>query len=66
MFREVWGKLAKTFFSEVIIHKIFETNSSFHVKQGTTRKIQFLFFKMFLLVATKFLFWHEAVHQAFI
>ena len=38
-------------------HKIFETNSSFHVKQRTMGKIQFLFFKSFLLALTKFLIW---------
>ena len=27
-----------------IIHKIFETDSTFHVKQRTTGKVQFLFF----------------------
>ena len=41
------------------IHKIFETNSSFHVKQRTTGKVQFLFFSSFLLVLTKFSFWEE-------
>ena len=43
--------------SSTIIHKIFETNSSFHVKQRTTGKVYFLFFKRFLLVSTKFSFW---------
>ena len=42
-----------------IIHKIFETKSSFHVKQRTTEKVQFLFFKGFLLVSTKLSFWQE-------
>ena len=36
-------------------HKIFETNYSFHVKWCTTEKVEFLFFKSFLLVLTKFL-----------
>ena len=27
--------------------KIFETNSSFHMEQGITGKVQFLFFKSF-------------------
>ena len=32
-FEEVWGELeAKKMFTEKIIHKIFETNSSFHVR----------------------------------
>ena len=38
---------------------IFETKSSFHVKQRTTGKVQFLFFENFLLVLTRFLFWEE-------
>ena len=36
--------------------KIFETISSFHVKQHTTGKVQFLLFSSFLLVLTKFSF----------
>ena len=40
-------------------NKIFETNSSFHVKRRTTGKVYFLFFKSFLLVLTKFSFWQE-------
>ena len=39
------------------IHKIFETNSSFHVKQHIMGKVQFLFFSSFLLVLTKYSFW---------
>ena len=39
--------------------KIFETNSSFHVKQSTTEKVHFLFYSNFLLVLTKFLFSEE-------
>ena len=41
------------------IHKIFQANSSFHVKQRTTGKVQLLFFRSFLLVLTKFSFWEE-------
>ena len=41
------------------IRKIFETNSSFHMKQCTARKAQFLFFSSFLPVLTKFSFWEE-------
>ena len=33
---------------------IFETMSSFHVKQRNTRKLQFLLFSTFLLVLTNF------------
>ena len=42
-----------------IIHKIFETNSSFHMKYCSTRKVKRLFFKSILLVLTKFSFWQE-------
>ena len=41
------------------IHKVLETNSSFHVKERTTGKVQFLFFRKFLLLLTKFSFWEE-------
>ena len=43
-------------FMSTTIHKIFETNSSFYVKQCTTGKVQFLFFSSFLLVLTQFSF----------
>ena len=39
--------------------KIFEKNSSFHLKERTTAKISFLLFSSFLLLSTKFLFWEE-------
>ena len=39
-----------------IMTKAFETSSSFHVKGGTTGKVQFLFFKGFLLVLINFHF----------
>ena len=44
-------------FSETIIHNTFETNSSFHVNQRTTRKVYFLFSSSFLLILAKLLFW---------
>ena len=31
-FEEVWGELESKGFPETITHKIFETNSSFHVE----------------------------------
>ena len=37
--------------------KIFEKNSSSHVKYCITRKVQFLFSRSLLLVLTKFPFW---------
>ena len=39
-----------------ILHKIFQTNFSFPMKQRTNGKFQFLFFRCFLLVLTKLLF----------
>ena len=47
------------FIASVTILKILETNSSFYVKQGTTEKVQFLFFSSYLLILTKFSFWNE-------
>ena len=41
-------------FPETIVHKTFETNSSFHMKQ---QKVLFLFFKGFLVVLAKYSFW---------
>ena len=41
------------------IPKMFETKSSFHVKQYTMGKVEFLIFSSFLLVLTKFSFWEE-------
>ena len=35
---------SKKLFPETIIHEIFETNSSFHMKQRNTGKVQFQFF----------------------
>ena len=37
-----------------IMEKIFETDSSFHLKQPTKEKVQFLFFRRFFIVLTKF------------
>ena len=42
-----------------IIHKIFETKSSFCMRQRTTGNVQFLFFREFLLVLTKCSFREE-------
>ena len=42
-----------------IFHKIFNTKTSFHVKQCPTEKVQFLFFRSFCLVLKTFLFWQE-------
>ena len=39
-----------------IIQKIFQKNSSFHVTKGTTRKVQFLFVRRYLLVLPEFSF----------
>ena len=43
----------------IILGKIYETNFSVSVKQGTTRKVQFQFLNNFSLVLTKFSFWEE-------
>ena len=39
--------------------KIFETSSSFHLKWRTMGKVQFAFFRRFLLVVAKVSFWEE-------
>ena len=39
--------------------EIFETNSSLRVKYCTMGKVQFLFFRRYLLVLIKRLFWEE-------
>ena len=44
--------------------KIMKTNSCFHVKLGTTRKVQFPYFRGFWLVLTKFSFWDKDLAQA--
>ena len=50
--------LEKKNIKPTIIHKIFETNSSFHVKQWTMGKVQFLFFRSFFASTdTVFNFW---------
>ena len=44
MFEEAWGESeSKKKVAETIIHKIFETNCSFDVKQRTTEKFNFYF-----------------------
>ena len=45
--------------NSTIIHKIFETNSSFHAKLHSMGKFYFLLFKSILLVLTKFSFWQK-------
>ena len=42
------------YFSTTTTDKIFEKNSSFHVKWRTTRKVQFLFSRSLLLKLTIF------------
>ena len=44
----------KKWFRETMSHKIFETNSSFHIKQRTTQKLELLFCARFMLVLSKF------------
>ena len=50
---------SKKVFEETTIHKIFETYSSFHVKQGPMGEVRFLFFSSFFLVLVEFSFWEE-------
>ena len=44
------------FFGPSLIHKIFGANCSFYVKQSTTARVQFLFFRRFLLALAAFSF----------
>ena len=46
----------KKIFPVTISHKIFDTNSSFHVKYRTRGKVLLLFFATFLVVLTQYLF----------
>ena len=48
---------AQTFSTATISHKVFGTDSSFHVKECTAGKVQLLFFGTFLLVLPEFSFW---------
>ena len=48
------------------IHRVFEINSNFLVKQRTTGKIHVLFFKIFLPVLTKFSFWLKLFGRPYI
>ena len=64
--KEIWSNIKKSQNIMTIIYifrcnhgKNIEINSSFHVKSGTTGKVQFLFFKSLMLVLTKFSFWEE-------
>ena len=52
-FEEVRGELEAKSCFETIIQNLFESDSSFHVKEGTSRRFQFLFFGRFLLVLKK-------------
>ena len=45
--------------STTTTNKIFEKISSFHLKQDTTGKVQFLFSQSLLIELTKFSFWEE-------
>ena len=44
-------------FPETITHKVTETNSTFRVKKRVAGKVEFLFFRSFLLVLAKLSFW---------
>ena len=51
-----WSRSKKKMLPDTTMDKIFEANSSFHVKWRTTGKVQFLFFRSFLLVLNTFFF----------
>ena len=56
-FEGVWGELkAKKLFPETIIHKIFETNSSFHVNYALREKFNFCFSRDFCYYQQNFHF----------
>ena len=48
-FNKTWGELE----AKNCLKQIYEANSSFYLKQGTTRKVQFLLFSSFLLLFKK-------------
>ena len=54
----MWGdrEAKKKMLPDTTMDKIFEANSSFYVKWRTTGKVQFLFFRSFLLVLNTFSF----------
>ena len=45
--------------------EVFQKNSSFHVKEGTIGKIQFLFFSSFLVVLKKFSVWEKDLARGY-
>ena len=49
-----------------ISYRVFEAVSGFRVKWRTAVKVQFLFFKGFLVVLAGWSFWRGAGHWAFI
>ena len=53
-------------FWPTIIHKILETDSSIYVKQRTTGKVQFLFFRIFYQQQKNFHFRRRTDHQTII
>ena len=52
-------------FTETIIRKISETDSSFYITQQTTGMVTFLFFKSLLLLLTKLSFWQEDLARGY-
>ena len=55
--RQIFDISVSLSFQPTIIDKISETNSIFHVKWGTTGKVQFLFSRSFLLGYNSIKFW---------
>ena len=56
-FERIWDEPgAKKYSQRQSLTKYWRLTLGFHVKQRTTGKVEYLFFKGFLLVLTKFLF----------
>ena len=54
LFYSRWIISLKSTMKPTIIHKMFDTNSSFELKQRTVEKVEFLFFRIFLLKKSSF------------
>ena len=55
MLEGFWGRVRiKKSFPETISHKKFQTNYSSDIKKHSTRKVQLLFFVIFLQVLSEF------------
>ena len=61
LYKKIKGTAAVKLYKKIstTMGKIFEKNSSFHVKERTTGKVQFAFSISLLLVLLKFSFWEK-------